>query len=231
MGKERSSGKKMSRTTGKGVPIRGEETALHAQTGEPVRADEDGSRADLLTALGWVICLCCGKIMGHGGPDCTCCAARASMPGVIYPTQPDVLEERPGPRARKRIREAAAERDGWLCGFCRRPIDPNEAWPHPLALVGDHWPIPRHCGGPYSLPNIRAAHSYCNGSTAGMRPHKLPFTITEAQAELLAVIVPLIDSQRAERTAASNARMWARASPEQRVLMTRMGWQPDDEEA
>jgi hypothetical protein len=107
------------------------------------------------------------------------------MPGVFSQYQAACTETRPSPSVRRRITAQAAERDGWLCHRCGLLIDRHERWPHPLALVGDHYPMPRCCGGPYNLANIRAAHSLCNGSTSGIRPQAIPFTVTAAQSEAI----------------------------------------------
>lgn len=137
-------------------------------------------------------CLCCfqpGPQVGGSGryapAACRCCAARAAMPDVFSQYQAAYTETRPSPSVRRRITAQAAERGGWLCHRCGLLIDRHERWPHPLALVGDHYPMPRCCGGPYNLANIRAAHSLCNGSTSGTRPQAIPFTVTAAQSEMI----------------------------------------------
>lgn len=58
---------------------------------------------------------------------------------------------------KKRIR--IAERDGWICQLCKRPI-------HGInALSIDH-KIPRSKGGGDGLSNLQAAHKNCNGIKA-----------------------------------------------------------------
>lgn len=63
------------------------------------------------------------------------------------------------------MRNAAGERDGWICHRCGLPIDRTVSWPHPLAAVADHYPVSRADGGPPILANIKVAHSLCNGSS------------------------------------------------------------------
>lgn len=53
------------------------------------------------------------------------------------------------------------ERDNWICGFCRFPIDANYRFPHDLSATIDHI-IPLSLGGPHLPNNVRAAHHYCN---------------------------------------------------------------------
>jgi hypothetical protein len=137
-------------------------------------------------------CLCCfqperpASGSGRYAPTtCPCCTARTAMPGVFSQYQAAYTETRPSPSVRRRITAQAAERDGWLCHRYGLLIDRHERWPHPLALVGDHYPMPCCCGGPYNLANIRAAHSLCNGSTSGIRPQAIPFTVTAAQSEVI----------------------------------------------
>jgi hypothetical protein len=61
-----------------------------------------------------------------------------------------------------------AERDGWICHRCRKPIDPSLPYGHPLALVADHFPVSISEGGPAIPANLQAAHSLCNGSHLGL---------------------------------------------------------------
>jgi hypothetical protein len=82
---------------------------------------------------------------------------------------PMCTAERPSHNASKSLREKVGERDGWTCHRCRFPIDPALGWPHPLAPVADHHPVPRAHGGPTILANLKIAHSLCNGNTASAR--------------------------------------------------------------
>lgn len=71
-----------------------------------------------------------------------------------------------------------ADRDGWICHRCLRPIDRALQYPHPLALVADHYPVPLSDGGPTIPANLRAAHSLCNGSHLGLGATPEPPEIT-----------------------------------------------------
>jgi 5-methylcytosine-specific restriction endonuclease McrA len=55
------------------------------------------------------------------------------------------------------------ERDGWVCGVCRRTVDRTLVWPHPLSPTLDHIvPLSEH--GEHSRANSRLAHARCNTS-------------------------------------------------------------------
>ncbi len=60
-----------------------------------------------------------------------------------------------------RQRQMVYERDGWMCGLCRRPIDATLDPSDALAVTLDHvWP--RSLGGDDSDANLQAAHRVCN---------------------------------------------------------------------
>lgn len=54
-----------------------------------------------------------------------------------------------------------ADRDGWRCQLCRKPIDRRLKVPHPLALTIDHI-LPLIEGGADTPANVQAAHLTCN---------------------------------------------------------------------
>jgi hypothetical protein len=94
----------------------------------------------------------------------------------------------------------AAERGGWLCHRRGVLMDRHERWPHPLALAGDHYPVPRCRVGPYNLAGIRAAHSLCNGSTSDTQPQAIPFTMAAAQPEVINQILARQQPRVCQRT-------------------------------
>ena len=53
------------------------------------------------------------------------------------------------------------ERDGWVCGICHEPIDPEVKWPDPMSKSLDHI-IPISEGGVHTRANVRASHLGCN---------------------------------------------------------------------
>jgi hypothetical protein len=53
------------------------------------------------------------------------------------------------------FRRRIAERDGWVCGICRKPVDRADIWHL------DHI-VPKSQGGPDTWDNLRLAHARCN---------------------------------------------------------------------
>lgn len=53
------------------------------------------------------------------------------------------------------------DRDGWVCGICSEPVDPDLAWPDPLSVSLDHV-IPVSRGGRHVRENAQCAHLTCN---------------------------------------------------------------------
>lgn len=60
-------------------------------------------------------------------------------------------------------KKVIAERDKWVCGLCRKRVDPRLQWPHPMSWSLDHI-IPIACGGEHSYANTQLAHLRCNVS-------------------------------------------------------------------
>lgn len=57
--------------------------------------------------------------------------------------------------------EEIYDRDGWVCGLCRKPIDPALTWPDPGSASLDHV-LPLAAGGDHTRENTQAAHLVCN---------------------------------------------------------------------
>jgi 5-methylcytosine-specific restriction endonuclease McrA len=53
------------------------------------------------------------------------------------------------------------ERDGWICGLCDLPVDPDCAWPDPMSPSLDHI-VPVIRGGAHTRENAQLAHLRCN---------------------------------------------------------------------
>lgn len=72
-------------------------------------------------------------------------------------------EVRPHPRGRGHaaVRQAVADRDGWICQLCGEPIDLALRRPHPFALAVDHV-VGLAAGGSDEISNLRATHALCN---------------------------------------------------------------------
>lgn len=64
-------------------------------------------------------------------------------------------------------RNRVGDRDGWLCGFCRLPVDKTVRWPHPRSPSIDHilW-RGGGAGGSDDPANLRIAHLACNMKNA-----------------------------------------------------------------
>lgn len=58
-------------------------------------------------------------------------------------------------------RDQVGERDGWVCGICRRDVDNSLTYPEPLSASLDHVkPLAR--GGRHVWENVRISHLTCN---------------------------------------------------------------------
>lgn len=55
------------------------------------------------------------------------------------------------------------ERDQWICGICKRPVDPTLSWPDPQSATLDHI-VPISEGGEHTRANCRLAHLRCNSA-------------------------------------------------------------------
>lgn len=108
---------------------------------------------------------------------------------------PMCATERSSHNASKPVRMKVGERDGWICHRCNLPIDQVLAWPHPLAPVADHHPVPRDDGGPAIPANLKIAHNLCNGNAASAR-HASSTDYPDDQRQVLEAIVRLpVDSK------------------------------------
>lgn len=58
-------------------------------------------------------------------------------------------------------REEIFERDGWICGICREPVDRSLAFPDHLSASLDHI-VPLSRGGPHTRANSQCSHWICN---------------------------------------------------------------------
>lgn len=58
-------------------------------------------------------------------------------------------------------RKSIYERDGWKCGICGKPVDPNAAYPSLMSASLDHI-TPLALGGAHTRSNVQCAHFICN---------------------------------------------------------------------
>ena len=52
-------------------------------------------------------------------------------------------------------------RDNWVCGICKKPVDKKLSFPHPMSPSLDHV-IPIARGGTHEPDNVQLAHFICN---------------------------------------------------------------------
>lgn len=71
------------------------------------------------------------------------------------------MEKVPAGTAERVVAWEIFERDGWVCGVCRRPIDSEAEYPSPLSASLDHI-VPLSWGGSHVARNVQAAHLGCN---------------------------------------------------------------------
>ena len=58
-------------------------------------------------------------------------------------------------------RDRVGDRDGWVCGICRRDVDISLPWPDPKSPSLDHI-VPLARGGRHTYSNVRISHLTCN---------------------------------------------------------------------
>lgn len=58
-------------------------------------------------------------------------------------------------------KKVVAKRDKWCCQICRKKVDHELAWPHPMSWSLDHI-VPISKGGEHSYANTQLAHLTCN---------------------------------------------------------------------
>jgi 5-methylcytosine-specific restriction endonuclease McrA len=93
------------------------------------------------------------------------------LPGWIPEIQRSLIKKHHARRRTDAIRtngpvepyttEEIGERDGWICGVCRDPIDPTLEHPHPLSPSKDHI-VPIALGGTDTGDNMWITHWGCN---------------------------------------------------------------------
>lgn len=66
------------------------------------------------------------------------------------------------------------EDDKWICGVCKKPVDRDLHWPHPLSASLDHI-VPLYRGGSHTRDNVRLSHLSCNINRGGIEQLPLLF--------------------------------------------------------
>jgi hypothetical protein len=97
---------------------------------------------------------------------------RARELAQVHAAQRRARKKANGPVERL-AQDVIGERDGWACGICDRPVDPDLQWPHPQSRVLDHV-IPLVRGGTHTSDNVRIAHWLCNARKGGRLDVELP---------------------------------------------------------
>ncbi len=106
--------------------------------------------------------------------------------------------------------EEIGERDGWICGVCRDPVDPTLEHPHPLSPSKDHI-VPIALGGTDTGDNMWITHWGCNHER---NASPIP-PVHEAKARLARRVV-----REQERDAWSPRRGWG---PDEQLHRERSG--------
>jgi 5-methylcytosine-specific restriction endonuclease McrA len=52
-------------------------------------------------------------------------------------------------------------RDGWVCGICRKRVNPHHRWPNQMCASLDHI-VPMSLGGGHLYVNVQCSHWLCN---------------------------------------------------------------------
>lgn len=96
-------------------------------------------------------------------------------------------------RRSKRLREVfveyvdtivLADRDSWICGICKTPIDPDAQWPDRGYRTIDHV-VPISLGGVHSYANTRIAHHGCNSARGAARGEDLESLLATMEGVLV----------------------------------------------
>jgi len=70
------------------------------------------------------------------------------------------------------FRSEIADRDGWRCHLCRRPVNRRRHYPDPLSASLDHL-VPLSAGGEHVESNVALAHLRCNIRRSASGPAQL----------------------------------------------------------
>lgn len=105
-------------------------------------------------------CVICGTEFNPHGQQVTCSPhCRRKYAGKICDHRSRAIFY--GGEHEKVSRVDVFERDGWVCGVCREPVDPQAAYPDPMSASLDHV-VPLSRGGSHTADNAQCAHLACN---------------------------------------------------------------------
>ncbi|TWG10723.1 HNH endonuclease [Actinoplanes teichomyceticus] len=146
------------------------------------RAEQARRDANALPPTVWrTTCLGCGKTIEQIGRNgnfrkrCPSCAERAwkQQSQQWLKDRPEIrrVKNRNNKRNRRLARRDPAsekftdieiyERDGWVCGICKQPVDRTLIFPNLWSVSLDHV-IPLVRGGKHRRDNVQCAHWLCN---------------------------------------------------------------------
>jgi hypothetical protein len=106
-------------------------------------------------------CLHCGVTFPQAKrSDAIFCSAECNMSAHRLQRS---LRRRTGEGMTGWLRAEIFNRDGWICGICRKKVDPDLRYPDPMAPSLDHI-VPVAEGGLNEAANLRLTHLRCNCS-------------------------------------------------------------------
>lgn len=111
-------------------------------------------------------CRICGKTFMGNSKNCVTCSekCRKKNSSLLDAISHDKRRVRLlGCETEKIDRIRVFQRDGWICGLCGEPVDPNANKKDPMRASLDHI-IPVSLGGSHTWGNVQLAHLRCNSS-------------------------------------------------------------------
>lgn len=124
-------------------------------------------------------CNVCGVALGGSSrKQCSdACRSEANRRSrSAYKQRRRAMKKGAGGLAERVVAQEIFERDGWLCGICRRPIDPFATYPSRRSASLDHV-VPLSWGGAHVALNVQAAHLGCNMDKGARVGHVQPLLI------------------------------------------------------
>lgn len=120
-------------------------------------------------------CGTCGTLLTSAtkycSPECKLEGNRRSR--RAYKQRRRAMKGSPSRATERVVAMEVFERDGWLCGLCRKPIDRDVEYPSPLSASLDHI-VPLSWGGAHVALNVQATHLGCNMRKGARVEHVQP---------------------------------------------------------
>jgi len=106
-------------------------------------------------------CSNCPTLIDHGSycskPECESARNRERQRRYMHERRARLLGNESEPFDPREV----YERDGWICGICDLPVDPDLTCPDPRSVSLDHI-VPVSLHGPHTRENTRCSHLGCN---------------------------------------------------------------------